>query len=291
MFLTLPFKIKVSGSTNQIISLTLKLIKTSYIEQMIQSIKFTSLFWHSWGKTGSNKDLKTKLELPLLSEHPLRRPSETQKQRRAPQWLNGSSLCDPLHLHKGPSPCLSRKRFNDWEGGGPCCHFHRAKEGLLLAAPKGPGLKGFLRTPKSRLFSSDKRSCEVLTGRSFPYLMEDLESLWWRRFNSEDSILKAICAVYWCWSIPYVFCLIVSYPLSFPPPWTKPHFFYCSIFPNILKQRVVNMRQGGSCPLPVLCDWWPSLTNTATTVTGSPLVSLWHSPETFTASASAGGSA
>lgn len=54
--------------------------------------------------------------------------------------------------------------------GGPCCHFHRAKEGLLLDAPKGPGLKGFLRTSQARLCSSDKRSCEVPTGFSFPCL-------------------------------------------------------------------------------------------------------------------------
>lgn len=51
-------------------------------------------------------------------------------------------------------------------GGGPCCHFQRAEEGLLLPDPRGPGLKGFLRTPQARLFSSEKRSREVLMGHS-----------------------------------------------------------------------------------------------------------------------------
>lgn len=31
---------------------------------MIQSIKFTSPFWHSWEKSGSKEDLKTKIEPP-----------------------------------------------------------------------------------------------------------------------------------------------------------------------------------------------------------------------------------
>lgn len=45
-------------------------------------------------------------------------------------------------------------------GGCPCCHFQRAEEGLLLADPRGPGLKGFWRTPQARLFSSEKRSAD-----------------------------------------------------------------------------------------------------------------------------------
>lgn len=61
--------------------------------------------------------------------------------------------------------------------GGPCCHFHRAKEGLLLAALKGPGLKGFLRSSQARLCSSDKGSCEVLTGCSSHTYMWMLEWL------------------------------------------------------------------------------------------------------------------
>lgn len=61
------------------------------------------------------------------------------------------------------------------EGGGPCCHFHCAKDGLLLPASKGPALKGSGRAAQAWLFSSDKRSCEVLTGRSHPYLIESLE--------------------------------------------------------------------------------------------------------------------
>lgn len=40
------------------------------------------------------------------------------------------------------------------------------EEGLLLPDPRGPGLKGFLRTPQAMLFSSQKRSSEVLTGHS-----------------------------------------------------------------------------------------------------------------------------
>lgn len=31
--------------------------------------------------------------------------------------------------------------------GGPRCHFHHAKERLLLLAPQGPGPKGFSETP------------------------------------------------------------------------------------------------------------------------------------------------
>lgn len=202
-------------------SATLNLIKSPHFVQMIQSIKFTSLFWHSWDTTGSKEDLKTKIELPLLSEHPLRRPSATQKQRRAPQWLNGSSLCDPLHLHKGPSPCLSRKRFNGWRGGGVmvvvgdhAVTFTVLKKAYCCPLPKVLLWKPFFRTPRARLFSSDKRSWEVLTGRSSPYL----QYVWWRSWSGLDGGASTVF-------MPFLgqfelftglFCLIVSYPLSLP---------------------------------------------------------------------------
>lgn len=128
---------------------------------MIHLIKFTSLFWHSREKTVVKEDLKTKIPhtpTPSLSEHPLRRPSVTQKQRQAPQRLNGSSLCDPLHLHKGPSSCLSRKRFNgrEKEEGVHAVTFTVLKKAYCCSLPKGPALIGFGRTSPSRLLSADK---------------------------------------------------------------------------------------------------------------------------------------
>lgn len=55
-------------------------------------------------------------------------------------------------------------------GGDHAVTFTVLKKAYCCPAPKGPGLKGFLRTPRAKLFSSDKRSCEVLTGHSYPYL-------------------------------------------------------------------------------------------------------------------------
>lgn len=68
-------------------------------------------------------------------------------------------------------------------GGGPCCHFHHAKEGLLLAAPKGPGFKGFLTTLQAKLCHSDKTSSEVLTGYRCVYETDSVKGLWTERLQ------------------------------------------------------------------------------------------------------------
>lgn len=59
---------------------TLKPINSPRFVQMIQSIKFTSLFWHSQEWPGSEDDWETKTDPRpslLLRAHPLRRAPET----------------------------------------------------------------------------------------------------------------------------------------------------------------------------------------------------------------------
>lgn len=87
---------------------------------------------------------RQKQSCPLLSEHPLRTPSERQKQRRAPRWLNGSSLCDPLHLHKGPFPLFIQEEVL-WLGAGEdhAVTFTVLKKAYCWLFPKVLVLKAF----------------------------------------------------------------------------------------------------------------------------------------------------
>lgn len=104
-----------------------------------------------------------KTELPLLSEHPLRRPFETQK--RAPLWLSGSSLCDPLNLHKGPSTCYPGKGLMAGTGESHAVTFTMLKEAYCWSLPKVLDLKASLKTLQTTLGPS--QDCEVLTGYSY----------------------------------------------------------------------------------------------------------------------------
>lgn len=230
-------------------SATLNLIKSPHFVQMIQSIKFTSLFWHSWDATGSKEDLKTKIELPLLSEHPLRRPSETQKQRRAPQWLNGSSLCDPLHLHKGPSPCLSRKRFNGWRGGGVVVGDHAVTFTVLKTAYCCP-------LPKVLLW---KTFFELL-GPGCSLQIRGAGKCWQVAPAHTYSTCDGEAGVVWieelqqflCHSWGNLSCLLGSFVSLFLCPSLIDSTVWCGIFPNLVKQRRKHGAEKGLAPCSAL---------------------------------------
>lgn len=159
---------------------------------------------------------------------------------------------------------------------GPCCHFHCAKEGLLLAAPKGPGFKGSgeLFRPGCALQIRGAVKCWQVASISTYMWWRTWSGFGWSSFNRWRPFLRPP---------PSIFCLKVCYPHSLP----LPNQLRCPIFPNLAKPRLVNMKQSRLCPFAVLRDWCPPLTNTVTTVTGS----LWHTPETSTTSASVGKSA
>ena len=112
-------------------------------------------------------------------------------------------------------------------------------------------------------------SLQIRAAGTGPYLqsiptlrvMEELEWFGWGSFNSFHAILEAVWAVYWALLSN---CFLSPLPA---PPWSARQFD--AVFSQTSWGRDVNMEQRRVWPFAPLCDWWPLLTNPATTVTGS----------------------
>lgn len=120
-------------------------------------------------------------------------------------------------------------------GGGPCCHFHRAKEGLLLAVPKGPGFKGCAIQIRRAL-----RCWQVIA----VYMRQTL----WRGFGQSGFNRSWLLLVSVPSSHVSSYCCLSAAPLPNQNP-TLLQFLQ-----NAVKHRLVNMKTGRPCPY-YLAPW------------------------------------
>lgn len=162
---------------------------------MIQSIKFTSLSWHSGEKPGSKEDLKTKTRVPppirVSFEETLITKTKTGLFRgsMAPLLVTLSIFIKGLPLvYPGRALMAAGRGVED----------HAVTFPVLKKAycPAGPAPKGC------------RRSVQIGGGGPIHlYVMENMERLWWRRSP------EGMYDVYWYCSPPSICCFL---PLPLP---------------------------------------------------------------------------